>query len=102
MPTADALDSALDVLRQYWGYDELRPFQREAVAAGLNGRDSLVVLPTGGGKSLCYQLPAVCQERLAIIVSPLIALIKNQVDSLREYNIPAAAVHSALPPAERR
>lgn len=102
MPTADALDSALDVLRQYWGYDELRPFQREAVAAGLNGRDSLVVLPTGGGKSLCYQLPAVCQEGLAIVVSPLIALMKDQVDSLRECGIPAAAVHSALPPAERR
>lgn len=102
MPTAASLDSAREILRKYWGYEDLRPSQREAVAAGLNSRDSLVVLPTGGGKSLCYQLPAVCQEGMAIVVSPLIALMKDQVDSLKECGIAAAAVHSALSPAERR
>ncbi|MFO1092503.1 MAG: DNA helicase RecQ [Planctomycetaceae bacterium] len=90
------------VLQSCWGYDEFRPLQREAIAAVAGGRDSVVVLPTGGGKSLCYQLPATLLPGLAVVVSPLISLMKDQVDALTELGIPAAAVHSALPPAERQ
>src|ERR671925_465924 len=67
-----------DVLLAHFGYEEFRPGQREAVAAALAGRDSLVVMPTGGGKSLCYQLPGLASDRLTIVVSPLIALMADQ------------------------
>ena len=92
----------LQVLQTHWGYNEFRPLQREAIEAVLTGRDSVVVLPTGGGKSLCYQVPAVLMPGLAIVVSPLISLMKDQVDALTENGIPAAAVHSALSPQERQ
>src|ERR1044071_685540 len=64
----------LDTVRRYWGFSELRPLQEEAIRAGLHGRDSLVVMPTGGGKSLCYQVPAALAGRTDIVVSPLISL----------------------------
>jgi RecQ family ATP-dependent DNA helicase len=89
-------------LRRYWGYDALRPLQAEAMTRVLSGRDSLVVLPTGGGKSLCFQLPAVCQEGMALVVSPLISLMKDQVDSLRACGVPAAFINSSLSTEERR
>src|SRR5689334_16471082 len=92
----------LSALQKHWGYNTFRPLQREAIEAVLTGRDSVVVLPTGGGKSLCYQLPAVLMPGLAIVVSPLISLMKDQVDALTENGIPAAAVHSALSPQERQ
>jgi len=85
----------LEVVRRTWGYDSLRPLQQEAISAGLDGRDSLVVLPTGGGKSLCYQVPPLLEERTDIVVSPLISLMKDQVDGLRANGYPAAALHSA-------
>ena len=66
------------------------------------GRDSLVVLPTGGGKSLCYQVPAMCMNGMAVVVSPLISLMKDQVDALRDCGVPAACVNSTLSVAERR
>jgi len=94
--------SLRDVLKQHWGYETFRPLQLEAMQAVLEGRDSLVVLPTGGGKSLCFQAPAMCLNGVAIVVSPLISLMKDQVDGLRECGIPAAAVHSALADDERR
>ncbi|MCE9527615.1 MAG: DNA helicase RecQ [Planctomycetales bacterium] len=98
-----ALDSKLfSVLQTHWGFNEFRPLQREAIEAVLTGRDSVVVLPTGAGKSLCYQLPAVLMPGLAVVVSPLISLMKDQVDALTENGIPAAAVHSALSPEERQ
>ncbi len=84
----------LDALRRYWGYAALRPLQAEAIEAGLTGRDSLVVLPTGGGKSICYQIPAVIAGRTDVVLSPLISLMKDQVDGLRECGYPAAALHS--------
>ncbi len=89
-------------LKQYWGYDDFRPLQREAMQLVMQKRDSVVVLPTGGGKSLCYQVPAVCQNGMAIIVSPLIALMKDQVDALTACGIPAAFVNSSLSVEERR
>jgi len=89
-------------LKQYWGYDDFRPLQQEAMQLVMHKRDSVVVLPTGGGKSLCYQVPAVCCEGMAIIVSPLIALMKDQVDALTACGVPAAFVNSSLSVAERR
>ena len=91
----------LDVVRRYWGFDELRPLQHEAISAGMQQRDSLVVLPTGGGKSLCYQVPPLLTGRTDIVVSPLISLMKDQVDGLRTNGYPAAALHSGLDPQER-
>jgi ATP-dependent DNA helicase RecQ len=94
-------EAILDVVRHTWGYDRLRPLQEEAVRAGLEQRDSLVVLPTGGGKSLCYQVPPLLTERTDIVISPLISLMKDQVDGLRANGYPAAALHSAQDAAER-
>jgi ATP-dependent DNA helicase RecQ len=86
----------LQALQRWFGFDALRPMQREAIDAALDGRDALVVLPTGGGKSLCYQLPALVQDRLVVVVSPLIALMQDQVDGLRLLGVPAAAAHGNL------
>jgi ATP-dependent DNA helicase RecQ len=84
-----------DLLKKHWGYDRLLPLQREAIQCGIHGRDSLVVLPTGGGKSLCFQAPAVYREGLALVVSPLISLMKDQVDALTERGIAAARIDSS-------
>jgi ATP-dependent DNA helicase RecQ len=86
----------LPLLERYWGYTSFRPLQREAMDAVMAGRDSLVVMPTGGGKSLCFQAPALAGEGLAIVVSPLIALMKDQVDTLVGNGVPAAGLHSGL------
>src|SRR5258706_10634920 len=93
-------DDIIATVRRYWGYGELRPLQEEAIRAGLEQRDSLVVLPTGGGKSLCYQVPPELAQRTDIVVSPLISLMKDQVDGLRACGYSAAALYSGLPPAE--
>ena len=90
----------LEALSKTWGYDTLRPQQAEAIHAGLTGRDSLVVLPTGGGKSLCYQLPPLITGRTDVVISPLISLMKDQVDGLRAAGYPAAAIHSNCTPEE--
>ena len=83
MESVASHDGALShVLERYWGYTSFRPLQREAMAAILSGRDSTVVLPTGGGKSLCFQAPALVRDGLAVVVSPLISLMKDQVDTL--------------------
>ncbi len=85
-----------DTLERYWGYSSFRPLQREAMEAIMAGRDSVVVLPTGGGKSLCFQAPALLQSGIALIVSPLISLMKDQVDTLVGNGVPAAGYNSAM------
>jgi ATP-dependent DNA helicase RecQ len=87
----------LATVRRYWGYSELRPLQEQAIRAGLDRRDSLIVMPTGGGKSLCYQVPAALAQRTDIVISPLISLMKDQVDGLRECGYPAGALYSGMP-----
>ncbi len=87
---------------KFWGYSQLRPMQDEAIEAGIEGIDSLVVLPTGGGKSLCYQVPPYVADRTDVVVSPLISLMKDQVDALRACGYEAAALHSGLSDDERR
>ena len=89
-------DSVLSNLQKYWGYNSLRPIQAEVVDAALRAEDALVVMPTGGGKSLCFQLPALEIEGLSLVVSPLIALMKDQVDGLRLIGYPAAVLNSTL------
>jgi ATP-dependent DNA helicase RecQ len=84
------------VLERYWGYTSFRPLQREAMDAIVGGRDSLVVMPTGAGKSLCFQAPALLSDGLAVVVSPLISLMKDQVDTLVGNGVPAACYNSAL------
>ncbi|MBI2162280.1 MAG: RecQ family ATP-dependent DNA helicase [Candidatus Rokubacteria bacterium] len=88
-------------LQRVWGYPAFLPLQEDAARAVLEGRDSLVVLPTGGGKSLCYQAPAAHLGRLAVVVSPLIALMKDQVDALRQNGVRAAYLNSSQGPGER-
>jgi ATP-dependent DNA helicase RecQ len=90
------VDALADVLARYWGYTAFRPLQRDAMEAILQGRDSVVVLPTGGGKSLCFQAPALVREGLAVVVSPLISLMKDQVDTLTGNGVPAALYNSSL------
>jgi len=90
-----------DALARYWGYTAFRPLQREAMEAVLAGRDSLVVLPTGGGKSLCFQAPAVVRPGLAVVVSPLISLMKDQVDTLVGNGVPAGLYNSSLTSADK-
>ena len=96
------MSSLTEVLKQYWGYDSFRPLQAEAMRAILENRDSVVVLPTGGGKSICFQAPAVAMPGVAVVVSPLISLMKDQVDSLTECGIAAACVNSSMSHSERR
>ncbi len=91
-----------DVLTRWWGFDRLRPLQAEAIKAALGGRDSLVVMPTGGGKSLCYQLPPLIADSTDVVVSPLVALMKDQVDALEALGYPAAAIHGGMSDEERR
>lgn len=101
MPVATAnLSALLAAVKRHWGFSALRPLQERAVRAALAGRDSLVVLPTGGGKSLCYQAPAVVRGGLTVVVSPLIALMKDQVDGLTRIGVPAGRLDSTLSTSE--
>jgi len=95
------VDRIVEVLQRHWGYDRFLPLQREAIESVVAGRDSVVVLPTGGGKSVCYQVPAVRLPGMAIVVSPLISLMKDQVDALVECGVAADCLHSGQTETER-
>src|SRR5229473_2736860 len=94
-------DDMQSVIEKTWGFRTLRPLQDQAMQAVLDGRDSLVVMPTGGGKSLCYQAPAVYRGGTTVVVSPLIALMKDQVDALQTCGVPAIQLDSSQTAAER-
>src|SRR6202050_5613486 len=96
------LTAAQRALRTTFGFEDFRPGQAEIVDAILDGRNVLAVMPTGSGKSLCYQLPALVRDGLTVVVSPLIALMRNQVAQLRGYGVAAAALNSANDAAENR
>src|SRR5271157_1671177 len=91
----DGLNEARETLRKTFGFADFRAGQGDIIAAILEGKDVLAVMPTGGGKSLCYQLPALLREGLTIVVSPLIALMRNQVAQLQAFGIAAGALNSA-------
>jgi ATP-dependent DNA helicase RecQ len=95
------LDELKKLVQKHWGFATFRPLQEDAMRAVLDGRDSLLVLPTGGGKSLCYQAPAVLRGGTTVVISPLISLMKDQVDGLQACGVPAVQLDSSLSPAER-
>jgi ATP-dependent DNA helicase RecQ len=96
-PIPHDIDSTIHtILREYWGYDKFRPLQQEVIESVLHGNDILALMPTGGGKSLCYQVPAMAQEGMCLVISPLIALMKDQVESLRRKNITAYSIFSGM------
>ena len=96
------MEMAKQVLKEIFGFDEFRPLQAEIVKSVLDREDLLAVMPTGGGKSLCYQLPAILSQSLTVVVSPLISLMKDQVDQLTQLGISAAILNSALAPEAYR
>src|SRR5665647_1909702 len=98
--TRPTLEQARIALKAAFGYDQFRPGQEAAIESVLAGHDTLVVLPTGGGKSVCYQIPALVLPGLKVVVSPLISLMKDQVDALEARNLPAAFINSTLTSAQ--
>ena len=92
----------LETLKQYWGYESFRPRQLDAINAVMDNRDSIVIFPTGGGKSLCFQVPAISRDGVAIVVSPLLSLMKDQVDALVANGVAAACLNSTLSNAQER
>ena len=94
------LHTAREVLQRYFAYTDFRPAQRPAVEAVLSRRDAVIVLPTGGGKSICFQVPALCFDRLTVVISPLISLMADQVQALERRGIAATYLNSTLSPDE--
>src|SRR3989338_8533048 len=91
-----------DILKRVFGFDAFRPLQMEIIEDSLRGRDCFVLLPTGGGKSLCYQLPSLVRAGLTVVVSPLISLMKDQVDAMGVMGVPATFLNSSIDTRESR
>lgn len=89
-----------EILHKYWGYDQFRPLQAETIEAVCGGRDALVLMPTGGGKSVVYQVPGLAMEGVCVVITPLISLMKDQIDKLRQRKIRAEAIHSGMTPRD--
>jgi ATP-dependent DNA helicase RecQ len=98
--THDSRLTIHEILKDHWGYDSFRPLQEDIINSVLEGKDTLALMPTGGGKSLCYQVPALAKDGLCLVISPLIALMKDQVENLRRKNITAFAIYSGMTRAE--
>ena len=94
------MEQVKELLKIHFGYNYFRPGQEKTIDNVLTGKSTVVIMPTGGGKSLCYQLPALIMDGVAIVISPLIALMKDQVDSLNRIGIPATFINSSVSPAE--
>ena len=88
--------SAGNILEKFWGYNEFRPLQEDIISSIVNGTDTLALLPTGGGKSICYQVPAIMNDGLCVVISPLISLMQDQVNDLNARGIKALAVNSTM------
>jgi ATP-dependent DNA helicase RecQ len=89
-----------EILKKYWGYDHFRPLQQEIIQSVLNKTDTLALLPTGGGKSVCFQVPGLILDGMCVVISPLIALMKDQVRQLQERHIASEAIYSGMKFAE--
>ena len=96
------IEQAKSILRSVFGFDGFISLQNDVIESVLNGRDCLAVMPTGGGKSLCYQIPALLFDGLTIVVSPLIALMKDQVEQLAQLDVPAVLLNSSISPEAYR
>ncbi|MCB0751158.1 MAG: DEAD/DEAH box helicase, partial [Ignavibacteriae bacterium] len=94
------IKKAKTILKETFGYDDFRPLQQDVIEHILKKQDALVVMPTGGGKSLCYQIPAIIFKGLTIVVSPLISLMKDQVEQLIEVGVSAVVLNSSLSPED--
>ena len=90
------MSKSLEILERYWGYTTFRPMQEEVINSALEGRDTLALMPTGGGKSITFQIPALLKEGISLVVTPLIALMKDQAEALKAKGIPVIAIHSGL------
>ena len=90
------MNNPLSILQKYWRHDAFRPMQEDIIQSVLDGKDTIALLPTGGGKSICFQVPGMMKEGLCLVISPLIALMRDQVDGLLQKDIPAVALHSGL------
>ena len=90
----------LEVLKKYWGYDAFRPLQQDIIESVLDGRDTLGLMPTGGGKSITFQVPTMAIDGMALVITPIISLMKDQVDRLRALNIKATYLYAGLTRAE--